>query len=469
LVTTHPDIASEWHYEKNVGLDPSEIGPASNKKVWWLCNEGHEFERVISVRTMQGINDCPFCTSRKVLAGLNDLATTHPELARQWHPQRNENLRPTQVTHKNATVNIWWLCEEGHEWEAVARNRSVGETGCPYCANRKIISGENDFESLRPELLTEWNQERNLDILPSELSIGSGKKVWWVCNLGHEWQAPVGTRVQRNSGCPYCAGVLLLEGFNDLATRNPDLAKEWDPTKNYPLEPKNVSGGNQNKAWWICESKHEWEAAISSRNSGIGCPTCAGKKVLAGFNDFQTHYPQLAEEWDFDKNQNSPDEVTSSSGKLVWWICRLEGHSWRTSPSHRGKGGRGCPSCSKGGYDPNKPGVLYFLHNAGFRAKKIGITNQKTKTSRLELFQSAGWLVLKTWEREDGYQIFDSETIVLRWLRKDIDLKPYLGKAEMGNMGGWSETFFEDGVADSEVIAKVEATLASFLQASTEG
>lgn len=460
LQTLNPEIANEWHPRRNGDLNPSKISSASNKKVWWLCSEGHEFARVVSSRTRQGLNDCPFCTSRKVLEGLSDLATTHPDLAREWHPTKNKKLQASQITHKNSQVDIWWMCERGHEWEALARNRSIGGTGCPYCANKKVIPGENDLATLRPELLSEWNTERNLDLLPSQLSLGSGERVWWKCTLGHEWKASVGGRVQRKSGCPYCAGVQLLEGFNDLATRNPSLAREWHFEKNYPLEPKDVSGGNHKKAWWICGEEHEWEASISSRNSGIGCPICSGKKVLAGFNDFQSVYPQLVEQWDYAKNQISPDEVSSSSGKLVWWVCPEEGHSWRTSPSHRGKGGRGCPSCSKGGYDPNKPGVLYFLHHAAYRAKKIGITNQKIKTVRLELFQSAGWTLLKTWQSEDGYQIFDTETIVLRWLRKELGLPPYLGKPEMGNMGGWSETYFEDGVADSEVIAKAEATLA---------
>ena len=459
LKATHPKIAAEWNYERNKGLNPSHIGAASNKKVWWTCDEGHEFERVVSVRTMQGINDCPFCKSRKAFEGLNDLATTHPDLAKEWHPIKNKSLKPTQITHRNSRTSIWWMCDKGHEWEAVARNRTIGGTGCPYCVRKKAIPGKNDLASLHPELLLQWNKEKNTAVSPSQLLPGSGKRVWWICSRGHEWKASVGGRAQRNSGCPYCAGVMVLSGFNDLETSNPSLAEEWNFKKNHPLEPKDVSGGNHHKAWWICGFGHEWEAVISSRNSGIGCPICAGKKVLPGFNDFETVYPQLAEEWDYKKNDITPQQVSSSSGKLIWWKCRLEGHSWRTSPSHRGKGGRGCPSCSKGGYDPNKPGLLYFLHNEGLKAKKIGITNQNIKTTRLQLFQKAGWSILRTWEREDGYLVFDTETITLRWLRRDLGLPPYLGKTDMGNMGGWSETFFEDGVADSEVIRKVEEVI----------
>jgi hypothetical protein len=124
------------------------------------------------------------------------------------------------------------MCDRGHEWEATARNRSIGGTGCPYCANKKVLPGENDLATLQPELLLEWNEERNFDVLPSQLTLGSGKRVWWKCTLGHEWKASVGGRVQKKSGCPYCAGVFLLEGFNDLATRNPSLAREWHFKKN---------------------------------------------------------------------------------------------------------------------------------------------------------------------------------------------------------------------------------------------
>lgn len=280
LTTTHPEIAEEWNFARNIGIDPSKISASSGKKVWWLCSNGHEFQRVVQVRALQGLNDCPFCKSRKVWKGLNDLETTHPDLAKQWHPSKNKPLEPSQVSPKNNRQQLWWRCAQGHEWQAVARNRSFGGTGCPFCTNRKVIPGQNDLASLHPDLLQEWNPERNNPLSPDQLSIGSGKKVWWRCKLGHEWKASVGGRVQRKSGCPYCAGVLLLEGFNDLATTNPQLASEWHYERNYPLEPKEVSGGNPNKAWWRCTEGHEWEASISSRNSGIGCPSCA----TYGFN-----------------------------------------------------------------------------------------------------------------------------------------------------------------------------------------
>ena len=42
--------------------------------------------------------NCPICSGHKVLVGYNDLASLNPELAKEWHPTKNGNLKPTQVT-----------------------------------------------------------------------------------------------------------------------------------------------------------------------------------------------------------------------------------------------------------------------------------------------------------------------------------------------------------------------------------
>jgi hypothetical protein len=89
----------------------------------------------------------------------------------------------------------------------------------------------------------------------------------------------------------------LIKGVNDLATVNPELAKHWHPTKNGNLTPSDVSYGSNVKVWWIGYCGHEWEATIKDRSAGNDCPYCAGKKVLIGFNDLGTKYPEIAKEW----------------------------------------------------------------------------------------------------------------------------------------------------------------------------
>ena len=195
--------------------------------------------------------------------------------------------------------------------------------------------------------MAEWDWEKNneLNISPYSITYGSHKEVWWKCAKGHSWPSIVSNRTRLGRGCPYCAGQKPIVGENDLCTTHPELVKEWHPTKNGVILPEQHMGGSHKKVWWICEKGHEWEAQIKSRVSGIGCPYCAGKKVLHGFNDLETIHPELAKEWHPTKNgQLTPSQVTYGSGKKVWWICKNE-HEWESSVCNRIKG-RGCPVCS---------------------------------------------------------------------------------------------------------------------------
>ena len=125
-------------------------------------------------------------------------------------------------------------------------------------------------------LAKEWNYKRNGDLLPESVTPNSGKKVWWMCMYGHEWQAKIAQR-NNGTGCPYCAGRKVLKGFNDLQTVNPALAKEWNYEKNDGLTPMDVTSNSNKKVWWKCKKGHEWQAIVANRNNGRGCPQCAKK------------------------------------------------------------------------------------------------------------------------------------------------------------------------------------------------
>ena len=264
---------AEWNYEKNGDLNPLELTAFSNRKVWWKCEKGHEWEAKIQNRS-NGTN-CPYCSGKQVLKGFNDLATLYPEVAKEWHPTKNTTLPSEYLPFSNKKV--WWICDKGHEWEAVIGQR-VNGTGCPYCSGRVAISGENALGTLRPDLAKEWHPTKNGDLTPSDVKISSGLSVWWLCEKGHEWKTRIVSR-SRGSGCPYCSGNKVLEGFNDLETRNPVLAEEWNYLKNGTLLPSSVSPSSNKKVWWKCKiCGHEWQAIVGSRNRGRGCPVCAEEK-----------------------------------------------------------------------------------------------------------------------------------------------------------------------------------------------
>ncbi len=273
LLLSNPEMANEWNYEKNGNLKPEHFAANSNKKVWWKCSKGHEWQASVDNRNKG--RGCPYCVGKKVLKGYNDLQTVNPELASEWNFEKNGNLKPEHFT-ANSHTKVWWECSQGHQWQANVTDRNRGN-GCPYCAGQKVLKGQNDLQTVNPELASEWNYEKNNELTPKDVLPNSHIKVWWKCSKGHEWQATVHHRNKGNR-CPYCSGKKVLEGYNDLQTINPILAKEWNYERNGNLNPKDFTANSGQKVWWICSKGHEWQAKISNRNNGNGCPICYQNK-----------------------------------------------------------------------------------------------------------------------------------------------------------------------------------------------
>ena len=259
--------------------------PGSNKRIWWRCEHGHEWQaKAYSIKAGCG---CPYCAGKRSIVGETDLATTHPHIAKMWSP-RNA-LAPTQVT-AGSHKKVWLICDHGHEWETQVDTVALLGSGCPYCAGKKAIPGETDLATLRIDIMEEWDFEKNT-IDPRETMMASHDKVWWKCDKGHSYKAMVFARTKENgTGCPYCAGRKVLKGFNDMATLQPKLAKQWYQPLNGDLKPEDVTLGSNKKAWWQCGDGHVWEAYIYARTkpNGTGCPVCAGRgkgrKILIGNN-----------------------------------------------------------------------------------------------------------------------------------------------------------------------------------------
>ena len=183
-------------------------------------------------------------------------------------------LEPTQLTVRSGK-KVWWRCENcGQSWQATIYNRSKGN-GCPYDAGKLPIPGKTDLETLRPDLVAEWDFENNIDLLPNNFTVSSGRKVWWKCkNCGQHWQASVANRV-KGSGCPYDTGRLAILGKTDLTTQYPNLAAEWDYEKNGEFGPENFSAKSKKKKWWKCKNcGRSWYATIRNRTNGSRCPHC---------------------------------------------------------------------------------------------------------------------------------------------------------------------------------------------------
>lgn len=402
LQTLFPEIAKQWNYIRNYPLLPSQIKPKSNKKVWWICEKGHEYETAVQYRT-RGDN-CPYCSNHKVLAGFNDLLTINPQLASEWHPSKNGELKPNMVT-PNGDVEIWWKCSVcGNEWKTSLNRRR----GCPRCSAKRMTSfpeqaiyfyvkkayedainrykyHDYELDVFIPSINTAIEYDGSFyhksykvikkDKIKDEICKNDGIRLirFRDSNLpatgyaetitcadtyrnGEFEKALQELLTMLNSNC--VLDISLNRDWKEIEEKNkhyfignslvdlfPEIAKQWHFEKNGSLKPQNFTRGSNRKVWWICDKGHEWEATIGSRTQGTGCPYCSGHRVIKGINDLLTLRPDIAVEWNYEKNAPlTPDQVTAYSNKRVWWKCDRCQHEWQTSASNRDR--QNCKACN---------------------------------------------------------------------------------------------------------------------------
>lgn len=353
LATTHPELVGELVD----GSLATQLAAKGTKKVAWRCGEGHEWMASPLSRT-QG-NGCPVCSNRLVVPGVNDLTTTHPELAAQAVDQ-------DAVRHVSygSTRRLSWRCEAGHEWEAVVANRAIQGQGCPRCLDerrarahaagvrrsRKRSRTGSDGESGKAAevsarrqpvaSLSEFAPDLAGELVNAEdarFSARSPKRVAWRCGLGHVWHARIADRVGGN-GCPYCSNRKVLPGFNDLATTHPDIARLVVDVSRASA----VSAGSHAKLEWRGDCGHTWTAAVKDVVRGRRCPVCAGKEAVPGVNDLATTHPDLSAQL---VDASLATSLTAGSDKVVEWRGEC-GHVWQASVKVRARAGHGCPYCA---------------------------------------------------------------------------------------------------------------------------
>ncbi|MBQ2286377.1 MAG: hypothetical protein II252_03635, partial [Clostridia bacterium] len=399
LQTVNPTLANEWHYEKNKGLTPEDVMPNSNKKVWWKCQKGHEWQTSIANRNYG--YGCPVCNSERHTSfpeyailyylkeyGLEvihsykekgyelDIYIPSKRIAIEydgsfWHQNKikkdleknfkceKDGIKLFRIREGLTPLNdssIDYVVQDAQKdlsqilgkvlSDIIGKIVDIDLTRDAIAIEnlREFTEKENSLLFSNPEIAKEWNYEKNGKLKPEHFSANSNKKVWWKCQKGHEWQARISSRNSGN-GCPYCTGLYVIKGENDLQTINPALSNEWHYEKNKGITPTDVMPNSDKKVWWKCSKGHEWEATIINRNKGTGCPYCASQKILRGYNDLQTVNPDLAKEWNYNKNFGlNPMDAMPNSGKKVWWKC-ANGHEWQATIAHRNDGS-GCPYCS---------------------------------------------------------------------------------------------------------------------------
>lgn len=374
-LSAHP-VAAELHPTLNPGMNPTSVAAASRAHVWWRCGAcAHVWRARVAHRTAKTGGGCPACKRANAADQATQVAaqraalSSHP-VASEWHPTLNGDLTPSQVP-LGARQMVWWRCGAcRHEWQtkATARTRQKNPVGCPRCAasahgdelrGRTVMQRETVAD--RPDLLAEWHPNRNSAWDPAEITCGSKRKVWWRCAVGHEWEATVANRANRNrpGGCPGCAQERkAVAARAAAAARNPltalPVAAEWHPVRNDRLDPSDFGAGSGERVWWLCATcGHEWQAAIVNRVQKTGCPQCARDSIsstkiaAAAARDPLSAHP-VAVQWHPIRNGDlSPSALGASSHIAVWWLCDVCGCEWQINPKQRTRRDRpsGCPDC----------------------------------------------------------------------------------------------------------------------------
>lgn len=267
----YPHLAIEFNVTLN-GTRPDQVRGQSNKKMWWTCPEGHDYEAPISRRSASG-SGCPYCKNVKVLKGYNDLATAYPEVAMQLDAEKS-GFTASEVMGKSSK-RAWWKCAEGHSWEAAISSRSGKGRGCPSCSGWSVTE-ENSLASKFPGLIPFFDVEKN-GIDPSKVAPTSKKKFWWTCENGHSYEQMPLNKTKQNDGCPYCSGRYASTA-NNLAKKHPELAQLLNVDRN-GFSAEETTAGSKKAMWWKCVCGYEWEMSPSSKTWTLknACDYHAGK------------------------------------------------------------------------------------------------------------------------------------------------------------------------------------------------
>lgn len=326
MLSSFPELVSEWDYEKNRKLNISDFSYGSNKKIWWICKKEHSWEATIKSRTGKQKRGCPQC-SGKIAESLDK---THPDLAKLWDYEKN--VKSIDKYTAGMQKKVWWKCERGHSWESNIFY-TVRRKNKEYCLECRSINN-NRFVSKKeyPELFQEWDGLKNSENFES-FTKGSTKKSWWLCPKGHSYLSDFPNRI-RGRGCPQCIGRKTTKMKDDF----PEIAKEWNDEKNIDT----FTSGSTYLAQWKCANNHTYKEIIKNRTKHKKCPVCEERLP----SPFYISDKDLLKEWDYEKNVFDPKSVSKNSHKKVWWKCD-KGHSWQT-PMYMYTRGSRCYKCWAG-------------------------------------------------------------------------------------------------------------------------
>jgi hypothetical protein len=346
LTTTHPDLIEEWDWSKNT-FEPSMVTAGSSKIAHWRCKRFPEFHSWRAQIKNRALNEsgCRYCNNQGSVPEIRlycELKVLFPDA------EYRALMDSTEIDILLPSINLG-VEYDGSYWHKEGAQKDL--------AKNVILKGL-DIDTLRVrhkplpaigknDVLVEKSTLSKSDLdkvvlaiyaLSSESLPGNAQGYIDKKTFQAELAFKEMTSIQPG-----------LSWKNNAAEKAPHLLDIY--SSNNPLPLSDFSFGSSKSALWECKKKDhpDYEATIKNKVNGNGCPYCT-KKLLVPEDSLAAKFPEIATEWDIEKNGRDPEKISyGSSAKKYWWRCHRFGHSFEATVNNR-TNGTPCPNCPRPGY-----------------------------------------------------------------------------------------------------------------------
>lgn len=345
LASNHPHLKKEWHPVKNNDLTPYHIASGTNRKVWWICEKGHEWRATVNSRALRNVG-CPECKK--------EWKTSFPEQALFYYltraTKRVENRFYVTTDDEKVEADIYLddfkIVIEYDGYHHINRTKQDEQKNTFF--QNKALTVIRIREQSLPTINGNHYTIKRSSSSYKDLDDTIRKTFSLIKTLTDHSLHLENTQINtKKDQMTILNAYIQDEKQRSLSHTHPEIAEEWHPTKNGTLSPLHVKAGSSRNVWWLGKCEHEWDMPIGNRTKKkpYRCPICSGNRVHDS-NSLLTCYPVVANEWS-DKNKLSANDVLPGTHKHYWWTCQTCQYEWKASPNTRTKNGSGCPLCGR--------------------------------------------------------------------------------------------------------------------------
>lgn len=276
------------------------------------------------------------------------LYETHPEFEKLWSKSNSKSF--CEAPESSRTEYIWVCPATGEEYVRSVDTQISCKGVSPFESNRKIHKGFNDIFAVCPDIEDMWDFEKNT-LSPYKLGAVSTKKAWWLCpETGYSYSRKISEQVKAGRTSPVMSGRIVVEGYNDLQSKHPEVLEFWDDELNV-IKPSEVTPSSSKSVWWHysdgCSYQKQVRYALKTNMSTLRCPEHEFKKNRkVEEKDHKAtlfeYAPEVAALWS-PNNDDTPHDVLPHSKKRRLWICPKYGVEYERSVKNQVKAGATSP------------------------------------------------------------------------------------------------------------------------------